>query len=279
MFSSRNVDDHRICCLLPNQSTLCNTETIPPLFDSCDQRLMPSYPERTLLWVFSICAIMGNTYVIYVRCKAKNVRNQSQSILILNLAFSDLCMGIYMMIIACADLAYGREFVLFAEQWTSSGLCKFAGLLSFLSSEASVLLVVIISVDRLLCVALPYGKKRMTADVARQSSICVWVIVILLGITAIILQETTNTYGLANVCLGLPLVSSKSYERSDYLSQHKVIGADDDDRIKLYEYEEKDSGSNWQFSIAIFSWIKFHCLFNCNGVLFNNRLCCSNPTP
>ena len=252
----RNADDHRICCLLPNSTTLCNKETIPPLFDSCDKRLMPSYPERTLLWVFSICAIMGNIYVVVVRCKEKNVRNQSQSILILNLAVSDLCMGIYMMIIAGADLSYGREFVLYAEEWTSSGLCKFAGLVSFFSSEASVLLVVLISVDRLLCVALPYGKKRMTADVARQSSIFVWIIVILLGITAIILQETTNTYGLASVCVGLPLVSSKSYEKSMYKTQHNIDAAGDDFLI-FVEYEEKDSGSNWQFSIAIFLGLNF----------------------
>ncbi len=246
----RNTDDHRICCLLPNPNTRCNRETVPPLFDNCDERLLPTYAERLLLWLFSICALCGNTYVIVLRCREKNIRNQTQSLLIMNLAVSDLCMGCYMMIIAAADLYFGREFVLYAQDWTSSGVCKFAGLVSFLSSEASVLFVVLISVDRVLCVALPHGKRRMTAQTARQASSFVWFIVISLGIVAIVLQETTNTYGLANVCVGLPLVSNKVYDVVYQTANPGVEGAAGE-KVNLTTYELVDSGDNWQFAIAI----------------------------
>lgn len=159
-----------------------------------------------------------------------------------------------MMIIAGADLAYGREFVLFAEEWTSSGLCKFAGLVSFLASEASVLFVVVISVDRFLCIALPYGKKRMSPEFARHSSIFVWILVSLLGLTSIILMMTPRTgtpYGLASVCVGLPLVSSKTYFQTNFAQEHNIQGAFDED-LKLSKFEVGTSGSNWQFSIAIY---------------------------
>ncbi|XP_072017687.1 G-protein coupled receptor GRL101-like [Amphiura filiformis] len=245
-----NTDDHRICCLLPNPETTCNRETIPPLFDNCDKHLMPTYAERTLLWIFSICALCGNTYVIVLRCREKNVRNQTQSILILNLAVSDLLMGFYMMIIAIADLHYGKEFVLYAKEWTSSGFCKLAGLISFLSSEASVLFVVLISLDRVLCVGLPHGKKRMTSQTARHASTFVWIVVVSLGIIAIILQETTTTYGLANVCVGLPLVSNKVY-RTVYQSEKSGLVGTAGEKVNLTTYEIVESGDTWQFSIAI----------------------------
>ena len=185
--------------------------------------------------------------------------------LILNLAFSDLCMGFYMMLIAGADLHFGREFVLYAQDWTASGTCKFAGLLSFLSSEASVLFVVLISLDRVLCVGLPHGKKRMTPQTARQASCFVWFIVISLGIIAIVLQETTNTYGLANVCVGLPLVSNKVYKTVYQTERSGLVGAAGE-KVNLTTYELVDSGDNWQFSIAInlgLNFIAFLVVLGC----------------
>ncbi|XP_072016768.1 uncharacterized protein [Amphiura filiformis] len=254
-----NTDDHRICCLLPNPATTCNRETMPPLFDNCDERLLPTYAERLLLWIFSICALCGNTYVIVLRCREKNARNQTQSLLIMNLALSDLFMGCYMIMIAAADLYFGREFVLYAQDWQSSGVCKFAGLVSFLSSEASVLFVVLISLDRVLCVGLPHGKKRMTLQTARQASSLVWFVVVSLGVIAIVLQETTTTYGLANVCVGLPLVSNKVYDTVYKTEKSKIVGTAGE-KVNLTTYELVDSGDNWQFSIAINLGLNF-CAF------------------
>ena len=170
-----------------------------------------------------------------------------------------------MMIIAGADLHFGREFVLYAQDWTSSGVCKFAGLVSFLSSEASVLFVVLISLDRVLCVGLPHGKKRMSPQTARQASSLVWFVVILLGVIAIVLQETTNTYGLANVCVGLPLVSNKNYKIVYQTEKSSVVGAADMP-VNLTTYELVDSGDNWQFSIAInlgLNLVAFLFVFGC----------------
>lgn len=198
--------------------------------------------------------------MIIIRCREKNVRNRAQSILIMNLAVSDLCMGFYMVIIAVADLHYGREFVLYAEEWTSSIVCKFAGLLSFLSSETSVLLVVLISLDRVLCVALPHGKKRMSAENAILASVLVWVIVVILGFIALILQETTDTYGLANVCVGLPLVSNKVYKTVIQTEKTKIEGTGGKN-LSLKTYQLVDSGDNWQFSIAINLGLNFVAFF------------------
>ncbi|XP_072017940.1 uncharacterized protein [Amphiura filiformis] len=244
------VDDYRLCCLKP---AACSPQTPPPLFHTCE-RLMPNGALQTLLWIFGISAMAGNLYVFTLRWQEKNVRNPTQSILISNLAISDFIMGFYMLIIAGADVHFGKEFFLEAEVWKSSGVCIFAGFLSLFSSEASVFFVVLISVDRLLCVALPFGKKRMTAYLAKVSCLLVWAAVTIIGLVAIILQvANTDAYDLATVCVGIPLVSTKK-------TQTKEVKTDVDDTgaslVKLVT-ETTDTASTWQFAIAIYLGLNF----------------------
>ncbi len=209
---------------------------------------MPNDALRTLLWIFGISAMAGNIYVIVLRCQEKNVRNQTQAILILNLAISDLLMGFYMLIIAGADVHFGKHFFLLAQVWKSSGACMFAGLVSLFASEASVFFVVLISVDRLLCVALPFGKKRMTAFLAKICCSLVWISVTVIGITAIILQlANPDVYDLANVCVGIPLVSTKTIT-TVRVSQDIDI----DEPLYKNSLETTGTSATWQFAIAIY---------------------------
>ncbi|XP_072017359.1 uncharacterized protein [Amphiura filiformis] len=240
------VDDYRLCCLKPD---VCSPQTAPPLFHTC-KRLMPNTVLQTLLWLLGISAMAGNLYVIVLRCQEKHVRNPTQAILILNLALSDLIMGFYMLIIAGADVHFGQEFFLSAEIWKSSGVCMFAGFLSLFSSEASVFFVVLISVDRLLCIALPFGKKRMTVHLAKMSCTIVWVTVTILGIVAAILQVAdTNAYDLATVCVGIPLVSTKKIKSNKVSSN--IASASGASLHKFVPVTE-GTASTWQFAIAIY---------------------------
>lgn len=249
--SVRFVDDYRLCCLKPN---VCEPQTPQPLFHTCE-RLMPNAALQILLWIFGISAMAGNIYVVTLRLQEKNVRNPTQAILIVNLAISDLLMGFYMLIIAGADVHFGREFFIAAEVWKSSGVCMFAGFLSLFSSEASVFFVVLISVDRLLCVALPFGKKRMTVYLAKASCIIVWGVVALLGVTALILQiAETDAYDLATVCVGIPLVSTKKTKIN--LVEDNVKGASGESLIK-HVSKTTDTASTWQFAIAIYLGLNF----------------------
>ena len=215
---------------------------------------MPNGVLQTLLWIFGLSAMAGNLYVITLRCQEKNVRNPTQSILILNLAISDFIMGFYMLIIAGADVHFGNTFFIEAEVWKSSGVCMFAGFLSLFSSEASVFFVVLISVDRLLCVALPFGKKRMTAYLAKISCVLVWVAVTFICIIALLLQLTnTDAYDLATVCVGIPLVSTKKIK----VSQVKSSVHETEDSLVKYVTETTGTASTWQFAIVIYLGLNF----------------------
>ena len=134
------VDQPEVCICYLNGSDTCFNTIKPSPYLTCDQLL--SLSELSVFtWIMGCCAIFGNVYVVWwKRCKQRT-GNKVQSLLLSNLAMSDLLMGIYMIIIASADVYYGQYFPMNAEHWRSSVLCRIAGTLAITSSEASVLFV------------------------------------------------------------------------------------------------------------------------------------------
>ena len=63
---------------------------------------------------------------------------QVHSFLIMNLAFSDCLMGIYLLLIAVVDQYYRGRYSVHEFSWRSSQLCHLAGFISTFSSELSV---------------------------------------------------------------------------------------------------------------------------------------------
>ena len=75
---------------------------------------------------------------------------QTQSLLLANLALSDCIMGVYLIIIASADVYYRGNYALHDKSWKTGALCKVAGFLSTLSGEMSVLSLTVITIDRFI---------------------------------------------------------------------------------------------------------------------------------
>ena len=71
----------------------------------------------------------------------------SQTIFVLNLSLSDLLMGLFLFIIAIADLEYRNVYGFNDSKWRSSVTCTVAGLLATVSSEASVLFIFLITAE------------------------------------------------------------------------------------------------------------------------------------
>ena len=122
--------------------TACLPE--PDQFSSCED-LMRNEVLRVFMWILGLSALLGNGFVVLWRLiprQQKGIRKTEsgivQSILVLNLALADGLMGVYMLIIASADMYYRGVYILYAEDWQQSIICKVAGFLSVLSSETSV---------------------------------------------------------------------------------------------------------------------------------------------
>ena len=214
--TSVSVDQPEICkCYIQNNTCTASN----PLSDylTCS-RLLTNRPLLTFMWLFGCCAIIGNAMVLYLRIVEKE-QNKVQSLLLGHLAMSDLLMGIYMIIMASADVFYKEFFPMSAELWRTGTLCKIAGALCITSSEASVLFVTIISIDRFIGIKYPYGTRKLRVKSTWVTALFMWVFASTVGIIPSILTgRNPDFYDNSHVCIGLPLVRKATYgtrERTD----------------------------------------------------------------
>ena len=210
-------DKYAFCCVVQSLGTVTECLPQPDQFSSCKD-LMRSQMLRVLMWIFGLSALLGNGFVIFWRLiphkrqeRRKTKSSQVQSILVTNLALGDGLMGVYMMIIASADMYYRGVYIVYAEEWQRSIVCKVAGLLSVLSSETSVFFMTIISIDRFLSIVFPFSQVNLSPKTAKVAAVVIWFLTIVLSLMPVWVKQYFGSeyYGRSSVCLALPLTTER----------------------------------------------------------------------
>ena len=216
------------CCFA---SVDCNYKEPPSAFLTC-KRLLTYDLLRIIIWFVSILGLVGNVSVLFTRLMYMPQSKKVQLLLITNLAISDFIMAIYLIILLSADLYYTDYFPSHSETWRGSVLCRIAGALSVLSSEASAFLILMMSIDRYLGIKYPYGERRLGTRLARWVVAILWLVALSISITTFVLSGTkSNVYSVSEVCVGLPISRKPFYafkETSlwvDYIGDVNVLGA------------------------------------------------------
>ncbi|XP_071499934.1 uncharacterized protein [Diadema antillarum] len=255
-FQALFVYDPRMCCIAPDVVNCVTVEPAHPLF-TCRRTFLQNVTIKIFIWILSISALIGNACVIIMRMRSKPSTTVAvvQSILISNLAVSDFLMGVYMLILAIMDVVIGETYFWEgrADEWRASVTCQIAGFISFLSSEASVFLVTLISIDRFICIVFPFSERRLGVGLARVVVAIIWLASILLGMVSVLVYYLNpDAYSLSDVCVGLPLIRKHTdfnAKLDDHtLSQYNHI---------LFRTVASSSSATWQFSIAVFLGINF----------------------
>ena len=106
------VDQPEVCLCYLNGSDTCFNAIKPSPYLICN-RLLSWTALTEFTWIIGCSTIFGNLFVIWwKRCKQRP-ENKVQSLLLNNLAMSDLLMGIYLIINASADVYYGQYFPIY----------------------------------------------------------------------------------------------------------------------------------------------------------------------
>ena len=201
------VDNEATCCFI--QAANCNATIPRSQFLTCG-RLLPNLFQRIIMWILGSFSLTSNIAVLLYRYQNRQ-ENTIQVLFISNLSISDMVMGIYMIIVASADLYYKDFFP--SEFWRLSPTCKFAGTLSILSSEASVLFVTLISLDRFMGIRYTFSTYRLGSYSSKALVVFLWVIAIVLSVTSAIISDlNSDWYDVSEVCTGLPLSRRNVYE-------------------------------------------------------------------
>ncbi|XP_041042520.1 neuropeptide FF receptor 2a [Carcharodon carcharias] len=133
------------------------------------------------LLIFLLC-MLGNGLVCFIVVRNRHMRTVT-NLFILNLAISDLLVGIFCMPTTLVDnILTGWPFGNF--------VCKISGLVQGISVSASVFTLVAIAVDRFRCIVYPF-KQKLNMTVATIIIAVIWVLAVsIICPSAIMLQVT-----------------------------------------------------------------------------------------
>ncbi|CAG6017495.1 unnamed protein product [Menidia menidia] len=102
---------------------------------------------RVAIWVINILAIAGNLMVLLVCITSRNKLTVPR-FLICHLAFADLCIGVYLLVIATVDLRTRGHYSQHAIEWQTGPGCSAAGFLSMFGGELSVYTLSTLTLER-----------------------------------------------------------------------------------------------------------------------------------
>ena len=207
------VSQPEICECYVSAEINCSALNIRSPYLTCD-RLLSDRTLVVIMWLIGLNAMCGNIFVLMWRQKRKD-RNKVQTFLLSNLAMSDFLMGIYMLLIASADIYFGEYFPIQAERWRKGTTCRIAGTISIVSSEASVFFVTLISIDRLVNIRFPFSRCRLAKKSTAAIVALLWSTALTLGLVPSILAgKYYKFYDNSHVCIGLPLAKLHLYSNT-----------------------------------------------------------------
>ena len=205
------TNSHKFCCIRPSELPEDSCYPLQDEFSSCSD-LMRNDVLRSLLWIIGLFSLLGNAASLIYRFIFDRERLKlGYGIFVTNLAISDFLMGVYLITIASADVVFRGRYIFNDETWRGSPWCQMAGVLSTVSSEASVLFICLITLDRLLVIKYPFGQVRFSEFFSIVVSAIVWGIVFIIAIAPLVITTyfKNNFYSKSGVCLALPLTRDR----------------------------------------------------------------------
>nr|XP_035117096.2 thyrotropin receptor isoform X2 [Callithrix jacchus] len=134
--------DYTVCG--NNEDMVCTPKSDE--FNPCEDIMGYSF-LRIVVWFVSLLALLGNVFVLLILLTSHYKLNVPR-FLMCNLAFADLCMGMYLLLIASVDLYTHSEYYNHAIDWQTGPGCNTAGFFTVFASELSVYTLTVITLER-----------------------------------------------------------------------------------------------------------------------------------
>ncbi|CAH0715287.1 unnamed protein product, partial [Brenthis ino] len=151
---------------------------------------------RASVWLVAGAALAGNAAVLAVLLRADPAVPR---FLMCHLAFSDLCTGVYLFMIALVDIRSYGEFFNYAYDWQYGVGCKIAGFFSVFSGQMSVFTLTIVTLERWFAITYAiYLDRRITLSAAAKIMVGGWLFSILMaGLPLVGVSDYSST----SICL------------------------------------------------------------------------------
>jgi len=113
-------------------------------------------------------------------------------IMIVNLAIADFLMGLYLFIIAVKSVEFAGIYCRHQQMWLTSDTCSYSGILAVVSSQTSVLLMVLMTSYRLYGIANPFSAERIRGRMIYLATVLIWIISFVIAIIPKNIQSFTS---------------------------------------------------------------------------------------
>nr|KAG5711020.1 hypothetical protein BaRGS_013754 [Batillaria attramentaria] len=215
--ASVKADNYRLCCktTLPDgfEARLCHAPL--DVVSSCED-LVRSELHRAWLLILSLLSSLGNAGCIFVRFFLRDtLTTSSVKLLVTNLHVANYAMSVPVSLIATVDHVY-RDRYLAHERWWKTGMgCKVVGFFVLLSTEASVLFIFLITLDRLLVLRVPGSQFCFQRRSAIRACELAWGVAVLVAALSVVLAPPHKPSTQSGICFPLP-VSTARLQTSRY---------------------------------------------------------------
>lgn len=165
-------DKFYFCSMTPNiRKCKPTTDGVSSLEDLLTKPVL-----RYSTWMMACLTMLGNILVLWGRFIYRD-ENRTVTIVIRNLAMSDILMGFYLIVIGIQDYRYRNRYHEFAMEWITSWNCAAVGVLAVTSSEVSMLILAFMSLERFMLIADPFrGHGRLTSKSIGVALSSIWII-------------------------------------------------------------------------------------------------------
>ena len=200
-------DNYKLCCSasLPRDFNRKNCHAPSDVVSSC-HALLRSNMYRILLAFLSASSLLGNLLSFAYHVLRSDYSKSGFLVFVVHLCVSDFLMGVYLAIIGVADGLYRGLYLWKDEDWRHSVICQATGVLSVLSSEVSVSIICLITLDRLLVLQFPFSKCRFSHRSVSVMCGMVWCAGLMLAVVPLMPGLSHwQYYSQSGICVPLPV--------------------------------------------------------------------------
>ncbi|CAH1776509.1 unnamed protein product [Owenia fusiformis] len=219
---------------------------------------------RVFLWAFGICILLANSAVIILRIYEGRLKHGVNEILVMHLSLSDMLMAVYIIIIASMDMKYRGAYFQHQSAWKKSSLCMASGFIASLSSEMSVYVLVVMTLDRFLKIVFPLKMRLHFSKRAVYGVLIIgWILCITLTALPLLPLDYFSPhefYTQSGFCL--PLMLNYDSAKEALFNQRENTGQDGSIELDRQKSQQSYSHFNgWEYSFALFNVVNLVAFF------------------
>ena len=199
------ASDYRFCCdeVLPSIAPKPRCLAPEHYLSSCDD-MIRSEVYRLNFWVVAVLATLGNMVCFVCHCVKTCVTipyGGAVVVFMASLQCADFCMGLYATVVTAAQQTFNGEYHHYENRWKEGVACDVAGFLSLLSSEVSMVMILLLSLDHFTALCFPLSMYRFSHRSAAVTCGVTWLVGILLASMSLLpLPVHFGRYGQTALC-------------------------------------------------------------------------------